>query len=196
VALAAHGVRERRRLGLGQPRRPDGLRDGPQALRSEFIVRDVFGGRGFDVFVPCGTKTVRRNSHGKRQPKREVPFPIWPGFVLIDLGAPAPNWPWVLACPLVRDVMRLGGIPVRLPQAAVARLREMGAENLAKAMHRMMPTNREYDVGEEVEFLDGPMAGQTGRVTGIGLVRAQVLTWFFGTQMEVEVGLDRIGAVG
>ena len=121
-------------------------------------------------------------------------LPVLAGYVFVVLDRPA-QWDVALACPMVRGVMGFGGVPARLPEAGIARLREIEAVAQARAHHRLMPTGRAFEVGEVVELIDGPMEGRRVEVIGIEGDRARVFCEFFGGVFDVTIGLDRLGAV-
>ena len=105
------------------------------------------------------------------------------------------DWLAVLDCPMVRGVMGFGGVPARLPEAVIERLREIEDRSQARAHHRLMPTGRTFEVGELVEVLDGPLDGFHVEVLGITAEAARVLVRILGRESEATIGLDKIGSL-
>ncbi|WP_299133541.1 transcription termination/antitermination NusG family protein [uncultured Amaricoccus sp.] len=161
--------------------------------RAEFVVEAVLGRRGIEAWVPVESRFNRANRY-QRTAKVLAVRPVLAGYVFVVLDRPA-QWDVALACPMVRGVMGFGGVPARLPEAGIARLREIEAVAQARAHHRLMPTGRAFEVGEVVELIDGPMEGRRVEVIGIEGDRARVFCEFFGGVFDVTIGLDRLGAV-
>ena len=162
-------------------------------LRAEYVVEAVLARRGIEAWVPVESVWARANRY-HRKAKQLVLHPMLTGYVLVRM-APGARWEPVLACPLVAGVVGRQGLPMALPDAAVARLREAQWHRQAEAQQRLMPTRRVYQVGEDVEVLDGPLEGTVMRVVAITGDLAKVVGPLFGGEVEAEIGLDRIGAV-
>ncbi|WP_298618747.1 transcription termination/antitermination NusG family protein [uncultured Zoogloea sp.] len=161
--------------------------------RAEFVVEAALRRRGLDAWVPVESRFHRHNRY-HRGAKKLVVVPILTGYVLARVRR-ALDWLAVLDCPMVRGVMGFGGVPARLPAAAIGRLREIEDLSQARAYHRLMPTRRAYEVGELVEVLDGPMEGFHVEVLAITSQAARVLFHLFGRETEAILGLDKIGSL-
>lgn len=165
-----------------------------QPLRAEFVVEQVLQRRGLKAWVPLGSAFNRANRYHRRA-RALVLQPILTGYVLVELPQPAALWDLVLDCPMVRGVMGFGGVPARVPEAGLERLRAIERTAQARAHHRLMPTGRVFEVGEMVEVLEGPLVGQVARVLAIEGEVARVLCELFGGPLDATIGLDRIGAL-
>ncbi|OQC19053.1 MAG: transcription antitermination protein NusG [Planctomycetes bacterium ADurb.Bin069] len=174
-----------------------GARSVPEApvmpLRAEYVVEAVLGRRGIEAWVPVESVWARANRYHRRA-RQLVLHPMLTGYVLVRM-APGARWEPVLACPLVAGVVGTHGVPMALPDAAVARLREAQCHLQADAQSRLMPTRRVYRVGDDVEVLDGPLEGTVMRVVAIAGDLARVVGPLFGGEVEAEIAVDRIGAV-
>lgn len=163
-------------------------------LRAEYVVEAVLARRGIEAWVPVESVFARANRYHRRA-RQLVLHPMLTGYVLVRM-APGARWEPVLACPLVAGVVGVAGVPMALPDRAVAHLRQEQAQRQAAAQERLMPTRRVYGIGAEVEVLDGPLEGRVMRVVAIAGDLARVVGPFLGGEDVVfEVGLDRIAAV-
>ena len=171
------------------------------APRGEYLVEDILLRRGIDAWVPVMTRWNQANRYHRR--KKVVAYqPILPGYVLAALpcdatgeAGPGVNWPVILNCPLVRGVMGFGGIPAAIPFKEIEKLRAIELEERAETLHRLMPTNRVFEVGDRVEVLEGPLALFQGKVIEITPEEAKVVFVLFGGTAPVRVSLSNLGAV-
>ncbi len=171
------------------------------APRGEYLVEEILLRRGIRAWVPVMTRWNRANRYHQR--KKVLSYqPILPGYVLAALPCddageqePGVNWPSILGCPMVRGVMGFGGVPAAIPFRAINELRAIEVSERAETLHRMMPTNRVFRVGEQVEILDGPLALERGRVIEITPEEAKVVFHLFGGTVPVRVSLSNLGAV-
>jgi transcription antitermination factor NusG len=58
-----------------------------------------------------------------------------------------------------------------------------------------MPTNRAFEVGDQVEVLNGPFESMTLRVYEITAGHARGLVHIFGRETEVKIAVGSLGAV-
>lgn len=169
-------------------------------VRAEFVVQDILLRAGIAAWVPVGSKWVRANKYRPHQ-KVAVYQPILPGYVLAALppdgrgtdGAPV-DWFRVLRCPLVRGVMGFGGAPAAIPRQGMDQLREVESEERVKTVQRLMPTGRTFEVGQEVEVLEGPLTWARGKVIEITEHEAKVIFKLFGADRAVSVPLPSLGS--
>lgn len=164
-----------------------------EPLRAEFVVEAALRRRGVGAWVPVEVLWNQANRY-RRWAKVLVRRPLLTGYVLVEIGRVA-EWGAVFACPMVRGVVGFNGVAARLPEAGIARLRDIEAGVRARAHHRLMPTGRVFEAGEVVEVLDGPMEGRRVEVIAIEGEAARVFCEFFGGVFGVKIGLDRLGAV-
>lgn len=162
-------------------------------LRAEYVVEALLARRGIEAWVPVESVYARANRYHRRA-RRLVVHPMLTGYVLVRM-LPGGPWARVLSVPLVVGVVGIGGLPLAMPDAAIARMREAEAGAQADEQQRLMPTRRVYAVGDPVEVLDGPLAGQVMRVVGIEGDLARVVGPLFGGEVEAAIAVDRIGAV-
>lgn len=163
-------------------------------MRAEFVVEAVLRRRGYDAWVPCESLWIRQTRYHRTR-KKAVHRPIIAGFVLVDPG-PKSNWPRLMDFPLIRGVVGFGGVPARIDEAGMRRLREIERRSQARTYQRMMPTRRSFEIGDEVEVLEGPFEGNHVRVVGLTAAAAEFEGLLFGRVVTGEISLHKVGKIG
>ena len=130
-----------------------------------------------EIRVP--TETVTEIKDNK---KRDVERKIFPGYVLVKMVLTDESWYVVRN---IRGCTGFGGPsskPIPLTNEEVARL---GVEK------REVEVN--YDVGDSVQIVDGPLEGFVGTVEEVDLEknRVRVTVSMFGRETPVELELDQ-----
>lgn len=163
-------------------------------FRPEFVVEAALLRRGYEAWVPAESLWIRRNRFRGNQ-KKLVHQPILVGYVLVRLGS-EPNWHRVLNFPMVRGVVGFLGVPARIRPKGIAKMRGIERRAQARAYQRLMPTRRTFDVGDEVEVLEGPFEGFIVTIVGLTGVAAKFETMLFGRSASGEIPLGKIGKLG
>lgn len=175
------------------PREPGlwyALRIAPQA---EFVTAYLLRRRQVVAWAPCLTKWVRADRH-RRLAKKAVRRPLLVGYAFVKIDRDA-LWERVFAASGVLGVVTLSGRPWPLRPADVARVRHASSRLRAREGQRLMPTNRAFEVGDEVEVLDGPLEALRVRVAAIEGGQARALVAFLGLEREVLIPVAQLGAV-
>ena len=162
-------------------------------LRGEFVVEAVLRRRGFEAWVPVESFFIRRNRYSKGK-KRLMFHPILIGYVLVRLEG-KPNWPRVLDYPMITGVVGVGGAPLRVREQGLEELLAIQRREQARPDERLMPTHRTYDVGDEVEVLDGALDGARLKVVGLTRQAAAFESLLFGGARGT-IPLHKIGKIG
>ncbi len=175
------------------PREPGlwyALRIAPQA---EFVTAHLLRRRGVVAWAPCLTKWVQADRH-RRLVKQAVRRPLLVGYGFVKLDRTA-LWERVFSLSAVLGVVSLSGRPWPIRACDIARVRHASSRLRARERDRLMPTNRGFDVGDEVEVLDGPLDGFRVRVQAIEDGKARALLRLFGRESEALIPLAQLGAV-
>ena len=166
------------------------LRVAPQA---EFVTAHLLRRRGVVAWAPCETKWIKSNKYWRGQ-KRIVRRPLLPGYIFAKLDG-AGLWSVVFGVAGVLGVVSLCGRPWPLRAEDIARVEATSARQRARESHRLMPTNRAFDIGDEVEVLDGPLEAMRLRVVEITGGEARALVLFLGLEREIQISVEMLGAV-
>lgn len=175
------------------PREPGAwyaLRIAPQA---EFVTAHLLRRRGVVAWAPCLTKWVQGNRY-QPQFKRAVRRPLLVGYAFVKVDR-AVLWERVFSVAAVLGVVSLSGRPWPIRACDIARVRHASSRLRARERDRLMPTNRGFEVGDEVEVLDGPLDGFRVRVMAIEDGKAKALLQIFGRESEALIPLAQLGAV-
>lgn len=163
-------------------------------MRAEYVIEAVLRRRGFEAWVPCESLWVRQTRYHRA--RKRVEFrPVVPGHVLVELG-PRPNWPRVLDHPMIHGVVGFGGAPARVDCKGMAELRSIERRTQARTYQRFMPTRRVFELGDQVEVLDGPFEGFIVTVVGLTREAAAFEALLFGRVVEGTIPLHKVGKVG
>jgi transcriptional antiterminator NusG len=138
------------------------------------------------VVVP--TESVSEIKDGK---KVQVEKRTMPGYVLVNMEMTDDVWGLVKNTPGVTGFVGSRNKPVPLSPPEVDRL-----------LHREAAADRpraraQFDVGETVKVISGPLSDFSGEIAEINedAARLKVLVSIFGRETPVEVGYDQVKKV-
>lgn len=148
---------------------------------------------GCAVLYPCMLDYRRINRYKRAKAKVLLPLAVRYLFV----GFPTdPNWLDVLTWPSVTGVVANDGRPHHVPFAAITAFMDRHADKVAPDAHHLMPTHREYEVGDTVEVIDGPFATFRARVLSIFKADASIELDVFGRKQTIRFPLDNLASAG
>ena len=137
------------------------------------------------VVVP--TEQVSELKDGQRM---QVEKRTMPGYVLVQMEMTDDAWNLVKNTPGVTGFVGSRNKPIPLSQPEVDRLlhRETAERPRAKA---------QFDVGETVKVISGPLSDFSGEIAEINedAAKLKVLVSIFGRETPVEVGYDQVKKV-
>ena len=152
--------------------------------RAEKAVAKAIESRSFPIWLP--TVTVRRRWSDRW---KEVEFPLFPGYLFAQV--PIDNWSALLRVPGVLTVVKHGRKPARIREGQMADLRF--------AIDRLISCGQapevvhDFEPGERVGVVDGPMQGLAGVVREMrGKRRLLVGFEQIGTALTVSIGTERV----
>ncbi len=159
----------------------------------ELAAERILDDDGQIVFVPVETRFRRVNRYAKK--KRELRFPLVPGYLLVGFLPDRHRWADLFRFRLVTGVVGHDGNPLRIPFREVRRLlqRHCAGEFLAPSMQQFMRSGMEFSVGDKVEVLDGPFEGHIAEVASITGNVAEMVLNILGGQRRVQVKVSDIG---
>jgi transcriptional antiterminator RfaH len=133
--------------------------------------------QGFRIFLPKVRKTVR---HARRTRKVEVA--LFPRYLFVALDLSWQRWRSVSGTLGVSHFITDGSLPLPAPHGLI--------EDLIATADRagVVDLSRSLTRGQGVRLLDGPFAGQIGRLVDLDEAgRAKVLLHILGAQREISV---------
>ena len=137
------------------------------------------------VVVP--TEQVSEMKDGQKETKEKRTMP---GYVLVNMEMTDDSWGLVKNTPGVTGFVGSRNKPIPLSQPEVDRLlhRETAERPRAKA---------QFDVGETVKVISGPLSDFSGEIAEINedAAKLKVLVSIFGRETPVEVGYDQVKKV-
>ncbi len=138
------------------------------------------------VVVP--TESVSEIKDGK---KIQVEKRTMPGYVLVNMEMTDDVWGLVKNTPGVTGFVGSRNKPVPLSAPEVARLLHTHAPGTAGGRPR---TTAQFDVGESVKVISGPLSDFSGEIAEINedAAKLKVLVSIFGRETPVEVGYDQV----
>ena len=142
----------------------------------------------FRVLIP---ETIRYEKK-KNGELKEVVEKVYPGYIFVDMIVTDESWFVVRNTPMVTGFLGSSGggaKPVPLPnEEIIPILRECGVE---------IEINIDFKVGDSVNVVSGPFAGQVATVESIDIENQNVtvLVDFFGRQTPQELRFDEIQAI-
>lgn len=159
----------------------------------EMELRDAALARGLPAVTPM--RIVWRRPHRRARGERVAcPVALLPGYLFASV--PPGAWPILRRLPGVRGVVTREGAPAVVRRAEMERLlrQSVGGACGSAAAHRA--ARGELRVGDRAEIAGTgtPMDGWTVEVSALTGERARVLARFFGSEREIEVGLDELVA--
>ena len=139
--------------------------------------------QGFDVWLPCVERTVR---HARRT--KLVRRPLFPGYLFINLDLDTTGWRAVNGTVGVRQIVRFGKKPQPVEEGFISALRS--TEN---SDGFMQSTGNEIKMGQDVEILDGPLAGRIGKLLRMDSAnRVTVLLEILGVVVKGQVSRQAV----
>ncbi|MGM9900126.1 MAG: transcription termination/antitermination protein NusG [Bacilli bacterium] len=142
----------------------------------------------FRVLIP---ETVRYEKK-KNGEMKEIVEKVYPGYIFVDMIVTDESWFVVRNTPMVTGFLGSSGggaKPVPLPnEEIIPILRSCGIT---------IEYNIDFKVGDTVNIVSGPFAGQTAIVESMNMEtqQATVLVDFFGRQTPQELSFDEIKAI-
>ena len=138
------------------------------------------------VVVP--TESVSEIKDGK---KIQVEKRTMPGYVLVNMEMTDDVWGLVKNTPGVTGFVGSRNKPVPLSGPEVDRLLHKEAPGTEGGRAR---TTAQFDVGESVKVISGPLSDFSGEIAEINedAAKLKVLVSIFGRETPVEVGYDQV----
>ncbi|HEY8467797.1 MAG TPA: transcription termination/antitermination protein NusG [Solirubrobacterales bacterium] len=137
------------------------------------------------VVVP--TEQVSELKDGQRV---SVEKRTMPGYVLVNMEMTDDAWNLVKNTPGVTGFVGSRNKPIPLSQAEVDRM-------LHRETAERPRTKAQFQVGESVKVISGPMSDFSGEIAEIneGAQKLKILVSIFGRETPVEVGYDQVKKV-
>jgi len=162
------------------------LRVEPQ---KEFTVETILGNMGLVARVPYSEKWIKNSR--KHRDKRVVKRPLLRTHIFVHLPVKI-NWFHIKAVKLITGVL-CNPNPIRLSTEAIDEFSRMGKR--IKQYQEHQPTNLNYEVGDRVEVLDGPLEGFKVDVKSIKGMTATVVFDIMQAQRKVEIDAANLGKI-
>ncbi|MBD3652408.1 transcription/translation regulatory transformer protein RfaH [Kangiella sp.] len=145
--------------------------------RQEFRAEEHLKNQKISCVLPL--IEVEKIIRGKRQ---KVSEPLFPGYLFVELQTDGQDWSKIRSTRGVRDFVRFGGVPGRVPPAVLEHLK------LIDTTQTKLETNAPI-TGDKVVITDGPFKDLEGvfKISN-GEERSIVLLTILGkvTEMELE----------
>ena len=137
------------------------------------------------VVVPTETVQEMKDNQKVTVEKRTMP-----GYVLVNMDLNEDSWAVVKGTPGVTGFVGASNEPIPLTQAEVDRL-------LHREVAVRTPTRAQFQVGETVKVISGPLSDFSGEIAEINedAAKLKVLVSIFGRETPVEVGYDQVKKV-
>lgn len=149
---------------------------------------ESFGiGRYFgEIKIP--TEQVIEIKDGKKVPTVQRQFP---GYILVNMDLNDDTWRLVRQTPGVTQIVGAGDKPMPLSRGEVERLLHPGEAAEAREKVR---TTVDYEVGETVKVISGPLADFEGAISDINVdqSRLKVMVSIFGRETPVELSFNQV----
>ena len=136
------------------------------------------------IVVPTETVTEIKDGQKESKEKRTMP-----GYVLVNMELNEESWSLVKNTPGVTGFVGASNEPVPLTQPEVDRLLHR-----ADATATKVPTRAQFNIGESVKVVSGPLSDFSGEISEINqdAAKLKVLVSIFGRETPVEVGFDQV----
>ncbi len=147
--------------------------------RKEARARANLLNQHFDVYLPSFKKMVR---HARRQSWGLAP--LFPGYLFVWMDPGAARWRAINSTVGVNHLVSQNDRPVPIDESVIAQIHdaEDGAGHVQ--LHELFP----FSAGDEVRFLEGPLAESSGKVMEVSdQDRVAVLLKLLGREIEVAV---------
>ena len=144
-------------------------------------------GRHFgEISIP--TESIIEIKNGKKVPTTQRQFP---GYILINMDMNENTWQLVRQTPGVTQIVGAGEKPTPLSRAEVERLLHPGE---AAEQREKVKTTVDYQIGETVKVIGGPLSDFTGSISDINVdqSRLKVLVSIFGRETPVELSFNQV----
>lgn len=144
-------------------------------------------GRYFgEISIP--TESVIEIKNGKKVPTVQRQFP---GYILINMDMNENTWQLVRQTPGVTQIVGSADKPTPLSRAEVERLLHPGE---AAEQREKVKTTVDYQIGETVKVIGGPLSDFTGSISDINVdqSRLKVLVSIFGRETPVELSFNQV----
>jgi transcription termination/antitermination protein NusG len=144
-------------------------------------------GRHFgEISIP--TESVIEIKNGKKVPTVQRQFP---GYLLVNMDLNDDTWRLVRQTPGVTQIVGAGDTPTPLSRAEVERLLHPGE---AAEQREKVKTTVDYQIGETVKVIGGPLSDFTGSISDINVdqSRLKVLVSIFGRETPVELSFNQV----
>lgn len=139
-----------------------------------------------EIKIP--TESVIEIKNGKKVPTTQRQFP---GYILVNMNMNENTWQLVRQTPGVTQIVGAGEKPIPLSRAEVERLLRPGE---AAETREKVKTTVDYDIGETVKVIAGPLSDFTGSISDINVdqSRLKVLVSIFGRETPVELSFNQV----
>jgi transcription termination/antitermination protein NusG len=144
-------------------------------------------GRYFgEISIP--TENVIEIKNGKKVPTVQRQFP---GYILVNMDLNDDTWRLVRQTPGVTQIVGAGDTPTPLSRSEVERLLHPGEATEAR---EKVKTTVDYQIGETVKVIGGPLSDFTGSISDINVdqSRLKVLVSIFGRETPVELSFNQV----
>jgi transcriptional antiterminator NusG len=144
-------------------------------------------GRHFgEISIP--TESVIEIKNGKKVPTVQRQFP---GYILVNMDMNENTWQLIRQTPGVTQIVGSGDKPTPLSRAEVERLLHPGE---AAEQREKVKTTVDYQIGETVKVIGGPLSDFTGSISDINVdqSRLKVLVSIFGRETPVELSFNQV----
>ncbi len=143
-----------------------------------------------EIKIP--TEQVIEIKNGKKEPKTQRQFP---GYILVNADMNDENaWHLIRQTQGVTQIVGSGEKPTPLSRGEVKKLLSDGVEPETEDAREKVKTTVDYDIGETVRVIGGPLSDFTGSISDINLdqSRVKVLVSIFGRETPVELSFGQV----
>ena len=133
-------------------------------------------------------ESVIEIKNGKKVPVVQRQFP---GYILVNMDMNDNSWSLVRQTPGVTQIVGAGDTPIPLSRGEVERLLHPGE---AAEQREKIKTTVDYDIGETVRVIGGPLSDFEGQISDINVdqSRLKVLVSIFGRETPVELSFSQV----
>ena len=158
-------------------------------MAAQRILRD----KGVYSIVPLDFRYRKASKYTKR--KMRVVSPAMPGYLFVGMEEGEEDWPAILGLNVVRGVVGVDGCPKPVDGCVVLAFLQSGADKWSVPKeYKFMRSNKEFDIGDEVEIVVGPFSGQVTKVKAIEGSDAKIQLMVFGSTQDIAFPLDGLEA--
>ena len=163
------------------------------AAQKEMFTTFLLERIGCAVLYPCMLDYRRINRY--KRGKDKVLMPLAVRYLFVGFAG-EPNWLEIFSWPCVSAVVGVNGHPASVRFSGIADFISANADLVAPDAHKLMPTHREYGLGDTVEVLTGPFADFHAEVETIKGGQATVRLSIFGREQSIAFPLDNLARLG